>query len=321
MPPFRRMHSPIPFVCFVLGAAAIGSVAATVTFAACEDAAYVTARPSLAAPASARMITTRLACYSLFTGDWANCAFTYRVWGLVQPITDLANNGGHVGHAGIRPFALNDSRNLEGSVLYAHDSDPGPLDVAGFTMQTPPFIDATVRHPAPMVSGRLAVDTTITAPWGGTFCVFDPAGRTLLTHVVIDVRVPNLEPLGAGNNHTVVRDGKEEHPYGTYGTNDSIATLLEIASEYRKQSNSALSVNDLSLPAGGLFDLGSNWNTPHESHREGKDADINRTNANGAYVGCRADAELLGAVRMVAAGRLLPRLICETRDRKHIYLP
>lgn len=314
------MHRRISFVSIGLAAVTIGPGVTTATFAACVDGAYVRARPSPAAPARAEAITARLGCYSILTGGWANCAFTYRVVGLAQPGSDLAINGGHVGHTSMRPLVLNDSRNPGGSVVYAHDSDPGPLSVVGFTMQSPPFIDATVRHPAPEVSGHLAVDTTITAPLGGSFCAFDPAGRTLLTQVVVDVRVPNLEPLVAGDNHHVIRGGTAEHPQGAYGTNDSVATLLEIASEYSKKSNSALSVNDLSLPAGGLFDIGSDWRLPHGTHRQGEDVDINRANAVGVIRNCADDEELLYAVGVVAAGHTFPRLICEAGGRKHIDL-
>jgi murein endopeptidase len=33
-------------------------------------------------------------------------------------------------------------------------------------------------------------------------------------------------------------------------------------------------INDASLPYGGLFDINGNWRTPHASHRNGKDVDI-----------------------------------------------
>lgn len=303
------------------GAGAYGLSGFTPSLAACVDSDYVQVRPSPASPASSSTITARFACYSILSGDWANCAFTYRVVGLAQPASDPGNSGGHVGHAGLRPLVLNDARNPGGAVLYAHDTDASPLGVRGFTMETPPFVDATVRHPTPEASGRLAVDTTITAPPGGVFCFFDSAGRTLLTHAIVDVGVPDLEPLAAvGNDHQVVRGGTETHPDGTSGTADSTNTLLRIAAEYRRISGSQLSVNDLSLPAGGLFDIGANWQAPHRSHRGGADADINRTNVSGETIDCSDDEDLARAVEHMAAGRAFPFLRCESGGRKHIDL-
>ncbi|MGD9598903.1 MAG: hypothetical protein AB7G76_08635 [Steroidobacteraceae bacterium] len=287
--------------------------------AECADSDYVSARPSPASPAGYSAITAVLGCYSVFTGDFANCAFTYKVVGLAYPESDPGNNGGHVGHTGVRPLVLADSRNPGGAVLYPRDADSSPLRVSGQTQEVPPFQQAVLRHPAPQVSGRLAVDMTITAPPGQFFCFLDPAGRTLLTYAVIDVGIPGLEPLPpTGTDYQVIRGGVAEHPDGTNGTSGTLRKLLEIAGYYHSAEGSKLSVNDLSLPAGGLFDINSNWQPPHDTHRDGLDSDINRQNVDGSFSYCEDDVSLAWAVQKSANGRARPYLYCEKHGFKHI---
>ncbi len=290
-----------------------------ITYAECADSAYASARPSPAKPAQYSPITVVLGCYSIFTGGFANCAFTYKVVGLTPPESDPANNGGHFEHVGIRPLVLADERNPGGGVLYPRDADGSPLRVAGNTQEVPPLAQAVLRHPAPQVSGRLAVVSTITAPAGQFFCFLDPAGRTLLTYAVIDVGIPGLESLPAsGTDYQVVRGGTAEHPDGTNGTPGTVRKLLEIAGYYRDATGSMLSVNDLSLPAGGLFDIHSNWQKPHQTHREGLDADINRQNIGGTFAKCLDDRALAKSVLLAAAGGTGPYLYCEEDGLKHI---
>jgi murein endopeptidase len=139
------------------------------------------------------------------------------------------------------------------------------------------------------------------------------------SRATVDVSVPGLEQLPAdGENYQIVRGGTETHPQGTYAKPETIETLLEIAKNYREISGSKLSVNDLSLPAGGLFDIRDNWQTPHKSHREGIDADINRTNIEGEFTLCEDDLDLKEAIKIVAAGAKFPRLYCEEQGFKHI---
>jgi hypothetical protein len=101
-----------------------------------------------------------------------------------------------------------------------------------------------------------------------------------------------------------------------------------IAENYFVLSRRLLSINDMSLIKGGLFDIMINtppWKPPHSSHREGKDADINQDG-----VGCDQDRDLrtaadqlLNKVKM-PSGNLRSALFCEpcqstrTDCRKHI---
>lgn len=61
-----------------------------------------------------------------------------------------------------------------------------------------------------------------------------------------------------------------------HATGDTIYQLLLIAEEYWDLSERILSVNDMSLPKGGVFDIGGNWHADHYTHHAGKDVDLNR---------------------------------------------
>ena len=88
--------------------------------------------------------------------------------------------------------------------------------------------------------------------------------------------------------------------------------------KYFELTKRKLSINDLSLPNGGLFDLNGLWNTAkgHDTHRHGNDADINRTDGGGVLKNCEDDKKLKEAVSKIGAG--IPTLLCESGGRKHI---
>lgn len=224
-------------------------------------------------------------------------------------------------HVGARPLVLADPRNPGGQVFFAGDTDPAPLSVAGSTFVTPPFLGALISHSTPEVSGSLAIDGELTAPPNRLFCIFSPSGRMLPFHFTADVRIPGLEFLPAsGPDYEVVRGGRDTHSDAdsTWATHQTIVTLLEIAKVYRALSGSKLSVNDLSLRAGGLFDVENNWMPDHQDHRTGTDADVNRVNISGSLVNCLDDDSFLQAIVKVAASGSFPKRLCESGGRKHI---
>lgn len=100
----------------------------------------------------------------------------------------------------------------------------------------------------------------------------------------------------SGPYHTVARGDTAQHPEGTYGKFKTINTLELIAENYFKKVKRKLSVNDLSLPKGGLFDVHFNWRPGHKSHRTGTDADINQ-----AGVPCNLDKKLRKSVKEAGA--------------------
>jgi murein endopeptidase len=125
-----------------------------------------------------------------------------------------------------------------------------------------------------------------------------------------NIGLPGLQDLPPDTAYTVIRDQTTTHPEGTSGTPSSLKRLAVVAVIYGIATNltRTLSINDMSLPQGGLFDIGADWDVPHAEHRLGTQADINQQG-----IPCLSDFALQAAIRAVGAGRL-----CESGGRKHI---
>jgi hypothetical protein len=268
---------------------------------------YFSVPPTLSGSPSATSFST--SCYCVIFTQWearvveCDCTFTYRVIGLETPVESLENNGGHNHNFDTHPLI----EPKEGALQTFGAAEWLDLEkrlwVEGHTLNNP----LMVRHPIPQVAGRIQREIIVTAPWGwvcGGRCWTDNSWRYLDT---INVGLLGFEKISDnGDYHIVVRDGKDTHPEGIYGTSDIIKKLKEIAKKYFKSTGRKLSINDISLPAGGLFDINNNWATPHIEHRTGTDADINR-----AGVDCHADKKLRSAVEDIAKGQQRPYLQCE----------
>ena len=134
-------------------------------------------------------------------------------------------------------------------------------------------------------------------------------------------------------------DNSDDHTDGfyTYGsyldiTNDSYLRFLGIAQTYHGLSSKKLSVNDMSLPLGGLYDVDANWKVDatgqtgkgHVGHRDGIAFDVNRADIDGTLVPCLSDKMLKNAVYAKLGKDDVPgvwtKLYCEGGGRKHVNL-
>lgn len=96
---------------------------------------------------------------------------------------------------------------------------------------------------------------------------------------------------GAGDDNQDGGSAEHPHPSNHWGTHDLITAIDEVSTNYmfdriaakRKidpsfndiGSNVKVLVNDMSLPKGGLFDVGATrWQPSHYEHREGKEVDM-----------------------------------------------
>lgn len=98
-------------------------------------------------------------------------------------------------------------------------------------------------------------------------------------HVDVDINnvmIQGLVELTAGIGITLT-GSKDRHPENHFGTPTMIQQLRELARIFHDKFDKNIVVNDISLPRGGLFDIDTNnfWNTPHKTHRLGKNADLN----------------------------------------------
>jgi hypothetical protein len=265
---------------------------------------------------------TYIACYDISTGTLNDCSFDMTIRGLTPQATDPVNNGGHnhdfdthpVGSLSIvSPFVTGPSRSQAGQTLSNVFS---------------------VSHEMPIVSGKIDVRLNLRVPpgWRTVFprsCDATQTSWCFLT--TIDVGVPDLTSLPDGSPFYVkIRRGAPNHEDSAayFGTADAISNLSAIAETYSDMTTLLLSVNDMSLPRGGVFDHRSTFNPPHVWHRTGQSADINKP----AGQDCRNAYDIKVAVMFVmppeagsffATRRGFPsagRFLCETANDNNIHI-
>ena len=79
----------------------------------------------------------------------------------------------------------------------------------------------------------------------------------------------------------------------------------------------SLGLNDMSLPLGGVFDIGAGWSPPHSRHRFGSDCDIDRyaQRADGS------SALIDTGVLQDSVDQLDGILLIESGGRLHVQVP
>lgn len=244
-------------------------------------------------------------CINIINNEPLDCAFTYTITGLVDPETSEINNGGHF-HYFNRPLTFNG-----GDVEYAADQNQDPYIVSGTSLSTPPSSSAKIIYTAPTISGKVNVTLISKAPRGFRCVIHCLDSTTHFRQDIYDVGIDGLELLpdpSTGDFYEKVRNSDINHPntVAFYGTPFAIGALKGIALNYHTLTTKTdpntgeligelLSINDMSLPRGGLFDIAGFWNQPHKEHRLGTSADINR---NG--IDCKMNHEMRLAVELIA---------------------
>jgi hypothetical protein len=87
--------------------------------------------------------------------------------------------------------------------------------------------------------------------------------------------VPALERLTPSIEY-ISQTGDGTHPAHLYGGPELQEAIRKIARAYLLERSALVSLNDMSLINGGLFDVRGTWNDPHVSHRRGTSVDLNR---------------------------------------------
>jgi len=95
---------------------------------------------------------------------------------------------------------------------------------------------------------------------------------------IIYVMVKGLVELSTGTGYALI-GATAIHPKNHFGVPNFLEQLKVIAKKCKEEicpQSDPLYYNDISLPWGGLFDLNGDWKPFHTTHREGKEADINK---------------------------------------------
>ena len=307
-------------------------------FALVLSSAYVRSAEIIVSPSKlypqaleASKVYYEISCFDNNTNVLLDCPFSVEITGLVSPSTAVDNSGGH-SHADptlpLRPLGELQFGKAKGK------------RVVGSTGKQ----NVEVVQQVSEVSGRIAVTFNVGSPPNyiciGSFewtCIDRTTGQSKDT---VAVQVSGLFPLyGLSGGVKIIKADGSEAPYvkkrsadikhtddnAFYGLPDTLSTLERIAAVYKKATRKPLSINDMSLPKGGKFDVDGSWSGPHGEHRLGISADINKEGVN-----CEDDGALQKAVdfvikpttpryvNMKAKGRTTSRLLCESQGRKHI---
>jgi hypothetical protein len=136
------------------------------------------------------------------------------------------------------------------------------------------------------------------------------------------------------------------HPDNHFGTATALDRIRQIALAYREQNASLgkLSINDVSLVRGGVYDLNNQWfgdnqGNPHWGHRTGTEVDIDRQDSarnNTACTSIDGGNDLVEKAAKAAIPEfLIPTVpqgstpftdepisayLCESQGRNHVYL-
>lgn len=188
---------------------------------------------------------------------------------------------GHLGHMGLRPT---------GFLLKGTESVPlGSPSAGGWTKPTRRSFETSTdfKHLVPP-SGVLVLPGGYAAPelaQSETIFVQDEESNTPAGSWTVDVVLQGLTFLPESS--TIAHIGGRAHHGGDpgthYGTTSLVSALQELSIPFKRLLGFKLSVNDMSLPFGGMFDNGS-WGygsqDAHFGHRDGNDVDLAVTYMN-----------------------------------------
>lgn len=286
-------------------------------------------------------------CVDIDTGDLVNCQFKFKILGTADVLPTLGYSasgysenlilGGHYHTAG-RPFIYPDNSSGILSIANGTLSSTGTLSITGQTDAN----YAAVLYPIPEEGGILAVQDDMYAP-PGWYCAY-------WCYTPDDMRDVELYEIGyfdrtytttdlvhfpESTDYSIVRDDGVGHQdpatgysAGTYLTADAFARIYTIAWKYYKATHDKLSLNDMSLPVGGLYDFRDDWMPPHKGHRDGIAVDINLHDGSDNYIDCASRnyySKILkkivdSVIKIPAGSSYFTRYLCETNNGDHIHI-
>ena len=93
------------------------------------------------------------------------------------------------------------------------------------------------------------------------------------------LQFPGLQELTDGDHYVLTgaygdAGVTSQHYKNRYGTSNLIEKPKQLADTVYSLKKYELRINDMSLINGGPFDINNNWDTPHQTHRQGVSADV-----------------------------------------------
>ncbi len=273
-------------------------------------------------------------CYNAYDGQYQPCNFTAEIRRLPQFDGDKNTNGGHFHSPAQRDLTFKVRKVKQGVITeetqhltypWNTDKDKEPNRIESkFLANNPPWNDTLggpyFYHPLQESAGYYEVEKIFYVPvgWGCQLSRDFIKYSHIHEYYRVSLEVDGLEELPtptATDPYVIGRgpDSKLVHSdsvsfWGTPATNfylRKIATLYQklVTNQdttiYPELLTKKLSINDISLPRGGLFDIDGDWDEigGHSTHRNGKDADINRPVLKaGGRLACKDNYDLRFAV-------------------------
>lgn len=262
---------------------------------------------------NARQAPITIVCYGWDLNQLLPCPYTYQLIGVDPgtdplvtfnpPLTTLESYGGHEHGFDTHPFYW--VADPSDPPIFPHDpiqvliggpfTRPDSLTVQGNTQGQVNYL----YFYAPEAAGSTWVDLTVDSPPGWET---DPPSWTPTEsryHLTYVTEIGGFEALPLQSaDYVVVRNPDTGHPDANamWGLPNTISALEIVAQKYHTVTSRRLSVNDMSLPHGGLFDIGYDWAPPHKTHRDGTAFDVNRCGEDGICVDCDHQRELFDVV-------------------------
>lgn len=111
----------------------------------------------------------------------------------------------------------------------------------------------------------------------------------LKTEGLVALPPASADSLHSGVTYYALIGATTEHPINHYAKSQTIDLLKQIAWQYYFETSKPISINDISLKWGGLFDVDKDasgnlipWVPPHHEHRFGRQADVRRNDMTDA---------------------------------------
>jgi len=168
---------------------------------------------------------------------------------------------------------------LMGWIVNIADADSAHTQVQATTNTDGEIL---LRFRAPQFGGQIEFEARSVLAPGDTVSAKD----TVIVAVPGLVLLPNsteyVKVGGTSNHNGPPRAGDDNNHYAMEAFRDSLVSLAQAWQELADQDSidtdqTPLTINDISLPNGGLFDISGRWRISHEYHRVGRDADIRTT--------------------------------------------
>jgi hypothetical protein len=94
--------------------------------------------------------------------------------------------------------------------------------------------------------------------------------------IIVTVALGPFETLTASTGISLV-GATARHPSNHWGTARLCSALRTLGFDFYTEYSKPIFVNDMSLVTGGRFDINAQFAPPHETHRDGRHADVNRS--------------------------------------------